>query len=100
MKVTKRLADQPDGRHLDVQLRGRWVHEFGDAKSSVDAHFASDPGIVFTVSDEDIARNSAVFGAGLSARVSKRTRLFVDYDTSFNADHAVHIVSAGLEYRW
>lgn len=100
MKVTKQLTDA-DGHNSVVELRGRWVHEFGDTKSSVDAHFAADPtAVVFKVSDEDISRESAVLGVGFSAKLSSRTQLFVDYDISLNADDTAHIFGAGLQYRW
>jgi len=57
-------------------------------------------GATSRVSDEDIARDSAVLGAGLDAWFTGRTRLFVDYGTEINADNIVHVVTAGLEHRW
>jgi len=100
MKVDKELFRKPDGRNATVELRGRWVHEFGDAKSSVDAHFASDPGTVFTVADKDISRDSAIFGVGFSAKLIRKIKMYFDYDINFNSDNKNHMVSTGLVYRW
>jgi T5SS/PEP-CTERM-associated repeat protein len=100
IRVTPNLYGSPQGRGAQIELRGRWVHEFGDAKSSVDARFASDPGAVFTVSDEEISRDSTVLGASLRAKLGRGGRLFFDYDVSLNADNVIHVAGAGLEYRW
>ena len=100
VKLTKQLRKNTEALSSTVELRGRWIHEFGDTKSHVDAHFASDPGIIFTVNDEDISRDSVALGIGLKGKLGSRTSLAIDYDTSLNADHTSHIVSAGLEHRW
>jgi T5SS/PEP-CTERM-associated repeat protein len=99
-KVRKELTGNEDGRSAILEVRGRWAHEFGDAQSCVDAHFASDPGVVFTVSDEHISRDSAVLGAGFYARLNKRLRVYIDYDMSQNSDYTAHVISAAAEYRW
>jgi outer membrane autotransporter protein len=99
-RARRELHRGAEGLGSAVEFRGRWVHEFGDSRSSVDAHFASDPGAVFVVSDAGISRDSALLGAGLDARLSERTRLFIDYDTSLSADSSIHVISAGLEHRW
>ncbi|MEN6426171.1 MAG: autotransporter domain-containing protein [Phycisphaerales bacterium] len=99
-RLTRRMIESAGDFRADLQLRGRWVHEFGDTQSSVDSSFASDPTVVFNVRDEDISRDSAVLGAGLSAEMSKRTRAYLDYDTRLNSDESVHVLSASLQYRW
>jgi outer membrane autotransporter protein len=100
VKLTKQFGKDKDKISVAVQLRGRWIHEFGDADSQVNAHFASDPGTVFTVSDEEVSRDTIVLGTSVHGMLSKNTRLFVSYDASLNADNTSHIVSAGLEHRW
>jgi outer membrane autotransporter protein len=99
-RLTRTLVESAGDFHADAQVRGRWVHEFGDTHSSVDAAFASAPGTVFTVRDKDVSRDSAVFGVGLSAEMNKQTRLHVDFDTRFSSDESVHVISAALQYRW
>jgi len=100
LKLTKELFRQENNRGAHIQLRGRWVHEFGDDNSSVDAHFASYPGVVFKVRDEDIARDSAVLGAGFDADLSPHTRLLLGYDTQLNNDDNMHVLSVMFVYRW
>jgi len=100
MKLTKDLLKDEAEKSLVVQLRARWLHEFGDTRSDVDTYFATDPTVVFNVRDNDIARDSAVLGVGLGAQLNRRTRLYADYDTRLNADDTAHLISAGLQYRW
>jgi subtilase-type serine protease len=99
-KLTRQLFDHADGRRATMDLRARWVHEFGDTKASLDAAFASDPDATFRVSDESISRDSAVLGAGLDTWFTRQTRLFLDYGTEWNSDSTAHLVSAGFEHRW
>lgn len=99
-RLTRRLIESMGSFQADLQLRGRWVHEFGDACSSVDSSFASDPTVVFDIRDEDISRDSAILGAGLLARLNKRTQACFDYDARLNSDESSHILSASLQYRW
>lgn len=99
VRATRVLCKQANGCSALIQLRGRWTHEFGDAGSSVLAHFAGSPGATFTVSDEHVASDSAVLGAGLSAQLNNNTWLSVDYDARLNTDGPAHIISGGLVYR-
>lgn len=100
LRVGRQLHRGSGSGSCALQFRARWAHEFGDNRSNVDAHFASDPGVVFAISDAGISRDSAVLGASLDAKLSRRTRLFVDYDTSIGADNTIHVVGGGLEHRW
>ncbi len=99
-RLTRSIIESTGDFRADVQLRGRWVHEFGDTRSSVDTSFASDPTVVFDVRDEDVSRDSAVLGVGLAAKLNKQTRAYVDYDTRLNSDETVQVISASLQYRW
>jgi outer membrane autotransporter protein len=100
LKLTKELFEPENDRIANIQLRGRFIHEFGDDNSSVDAHFASDPGVIFKVSDEDIARNSAVLGASFNAYVDLYTWVSLSYDAHLNSDNNMHILSAMFVYKW
>jgi len=99
-KVTKELSLGTRGPSAIVQARGRWVHEFGDVVSSVETRFEDVPPISFTISDEEVARDSVMLGVGAGIRLTRGLRAFVDYDTSFNADKTVHIISGAVDYRW
>ena len=100
VELTRQLFEHADGFRMDLELRGRWVHEFGDTNATFDAAFASDPGVTFRVSDEDISRNSAILGADLDTWFTRQTRLFIDYGTELNPDNTIHLASIGLEHRW
>ncbi len=99
-KVTKELRLSADGLAAIVQARGRWVHEFGDVVSSVQARFLPVQPSWFTVSDEEIARDTVMLGVGAGIRLTRGLRAFVDYDMSFNADETVSVISGALDYRW
>jgi T5SS/PEP-CTERM-associated repeat protein len=99
-RLTQRLIESSGDFNADLQLRGRWAHEFGDNRSSVESSFASDPTVIFTVRDAETARDSAILGAGLAAQVSERTKLYLDYDARLNSDETVQVISAALQYRW
>ena len=99
-KVTKELFLGMQGQAAIVQARGRWVHEFGDVESSVETRFEDVPPISWTVSDEAVARDSIMLGAGAGIRLTRGLRVFVDFDTSFNADKTVQVISGALDYRW
>jgi outer membrane autotransporter protein len=94
------LHESADGSKTAVEFRGRWLHEFGDVRSSVRANFVTDPGLPFVITDAAAARDSALLGVGLDTWFSKAFRGFLDYDTELNRDYALHVVSAGLQYRW
>jgi T5SS/PEP-CTERM-associated repeat protein len=100
IKLTQELFNSNSNSRESIQLRGRWIHEFGDDNSSLDAHFASDPGVVFKVSDEDIARDSAVLGASFNTDLSRYTQLSLGYDVHLNNDDNMHLFSAMFVYRW
>ncbi|MBN1507438.1 MAG: autotransporter domain-containing protein [Sedimentisphaerales bacterium] len=99
-RLTKSLIETAGDFQARVQLRGRWVHEFGDDRASVDTSFASNPATVFNVRDDKTDRDSAVLGIGLHSDLSKHTRFYVDYDTRLNSDETIHVVSGSLQYRW
>jgi T5SS/PEP-CTERM-associated repeat protein len=99
VRVKNNLYMDAEGRYVSAELRGRLLHEFGDTSSSINAQFAGNPGAGFTVSDEDISRDSLLLGFGLNGKPNRNLRLHFDYDLSFNADETSHLISAALEYR-
>jgi T5SS/PEP-CTERM-associated repeat protein len=99
-KVSKELALDLVGHAAILQARGRWVHEFGDVLSTVDTHFEDVPLIKWKVSDAEVSRDSILLGAGAGVRLTRGLRAFVDYDTNFNSDKTVQVISGAVEYRW
>ncbi len=100
VRVRRTLSHKAHIRDATAELRARWLHEFGDTQSNVDAHFLTNPAAVFTISDSEISRDSAVLGAGLNVPLGGSVRAQMDYDVLLNPDKTDHVVSAALEYRW
>jgi len=100
VKLTKELLLDTQGHAAIVQARGRLVHEFADTLSSVQTRFEDVPPISWTVSDNELSRDSILLGAGAGVRLTRALRAFVDYDVSFNSDETVHVISGALDYRW
>jgi len=99
-RLTQTLVATAGDFRADVQVRGRWVHEFGDNEADVDASFANSPTFGFNLRDDEVSRDSAILGAGISADLNAMTRVAVDYDTRLNSDESVQVISASLQYRW
>ena len=99
VRLTKDLAwtEKHDGK---LQVRGRWVHEFGDNSSHVDAHFANTPGTTFTVTDEGAAADSLVLGAGIHTDIGFGDTILLDYDMRIATDESAHVLSGQWKHRW
>jgi outer membrane autotransporter protein len=91
-------ASCPSG--AKVFLQGRWVHEFGDRGTQVEARFTGYPSVVFLVSDEGVSRDSALVGAGLCAQLRRGSTLWLGYDVSLRQEEVTHVLSANVQYRW
>lgn len=100
LKLNQELFGKDRSYRESIQLRGRWMHEFGDNSSSLDAHFVSDPGLVFEIGDEPIARDSALLGITYNSDIDSYTRFSLGYDALLNSDGNSHMISAMLVYRW
>jgi T5SS/PEP-CTERM-associated repeat protein len=99
-RVTKELVLDSRGHSAIIQSRARWVHEFGDAASSVDVRFEDVPSVWWTVQDEELSRDSLLLGTGAGIRLAKGLRVFVDYDASLSSDYTIEVISGAVEYRW
>jgi T5SS/PEP-CTERM-associated repeat protein len=82
-----------------LQLRGRWIHDFQDSATNVDAHFTSDPTTVFTVSDKGISADSILLGTGYHLDYGSTDRLLFDYDLRLNTDEMAHVISGYWQHR-
>lgn len=82
------------------QASARWVHEFGDNRYDITGRLAGLPAAPFTVRSDEVARDSAVLGVGLTGNWRTHTQLLLFYDAYLNADYVIHALTAGLAYRW
>jgi outer membrane autotransporter protein len=99
LRATQGLYHRLDGRNGVLEFRGRWLHEFGDTESWVDAAFADTPGIPFKVVDSEISRDSFLLGGSLDIRFTPRLRLSLGYDSQFNSDDRSDMISFTFQYR-
>jgi outer membrane autotransporter protein len=99
LRLTQGLYHRLDGRNGVLEVRSRWLHEFGDTESSVDTAFVDRPDTVFTVVDSDVSRDSILVGGGLDIRFNPRLRLSLDYDSQFNSDDRSDVISFTFQYK-
>ena len=99
-RLRRVVAFTASGQVRDIQLRLRWNHEFQENVSTVDTSFASNPGTVFTVTDEHLPRDSGVLGIGFHLYTQRAIRFRLDYDTRFSSEDQAHLITGQMEYRW
>ena len=100
MKAKKQFLNETKDQNLTFELRGRWIHEFGDTKSNINTNFASNPGAIFKISDKGLPRDSAILGIGLKQIKKQNMMYYLDYDISLNREDTSNIISAGFKYLW
>jgi subtilase-type serine protease len=89
-----------EGVYIIPELRLGWEHEFNDDHQSIGANFAGVPSSGFTVIGSDVARDSAIVGAGITVDIDRTWQLFLDYDGRINEDYDQHAVSGGVKLSW
>jgi outer membrane autotransporter protein len=78
-----------------------WVHEFGDARSRVDAGFAAAPGAAgFQVSGPELDRDRLALGLGLTAWQAGASRIDVGYRGEFANSDRSHALAATYRKVW
>lgn len=91
---------QTEQSYAKVELRGRWLHEFGDTRSHVSAAFASLPSATFDITDADLPRDSLQLGVGYEAQCNKHIQCYLGYDLRFNNEDNAHIATALVRLSW
>ncbi|MDH7598570.1 MAG: autotransporter outer membrane beta-barrel domain-containing protein, partial [Sedimentisphaerales bacterium] len=99
-RITRVITASTFGSPATLELRARWIHEFGDVQSVVRTAFATNPDVTFGVRDAKLPRDSALLGTSLNMEVNQQLRLWLDYDVRLNPDEAVHQISVVGQYRW
>ncbi len=77
-----------------------WNHEFLDTGSAATARFASGAGGLFTVNGYDVGHESATFGAGLQATLSKSVTATLGYSGQANNDFLDNSFQAGIRWQF
>ena len=97
---TAKYLYQENNSSLWLQLRSKWIHEFGDAVAMNTAQFAASPGAEFSIQDAKMGRDTAVLGTGIIFSQNSNTEWFADYNTLINPDSTSHLFSGGLKITW
>lgn len=88
----------PGGFRLVPEIRGRWLHEFGDRDRKIEARLSgASSGGSFAVRGVELARDSGVIGAGWSVLAAGGFELAADYQLLLNQNLTEH--SFGLQVR-
>jgi outer membrane autotransporter protein len=87
------------GVELRPHVRAAWEHEYFYSALPIDARLASGAGGVFTVFGPSEGHDSLIISAGISAKLTEKLLLYLDYDGQVARDHyASQAVVGGL--RW
>ena len=78
-------------------LQAGWNHEMLDPSQAATARFASGAGGLFTVYGYDVDRESASFGAGIDAILTKALSADFSYNGQVNSNYQSHSFEAGLK---
>ena len=89
-----------NGTLVTGEAHAIWQHEFLDDQQSVGASFAVLPGSGFTVEGTRFARDSAVLGVSVKARVASNTEVFLNYDAKLSSDYTANALFAGVRMDW
>ncbi len=85
---------------IEPEIRAGWTHEFGDRGRHVETRFYSTGGPTFVGAGTEPDRDSAWIGAGYVMRLSEVPLLSTSYDGYFGQNHARHVLTASLLFRW
>ncbi|MEN6335584.1 MAG: autotransporter domain-containing protein, partial [Phycisphaerales bacterium] len=99
VSVAREFGDRAAFRYRP-EASVRWIHEFGDDRYDVTARFAGMPAGSFRVRSDEIGRDSALLGFGVTGGWNSSTRLHLLYDVQLNEDYVAHALTAGISYTW
>jgi uncharacterized protein with beta-barrel porin domain len=79
----------------------RWVHEFGNEETTLNARFAGAPfGSSFTVYSDVMERDSGLFSLGLTGKTNDNWSFYLAYNCELNVQQITHAASAGVRVNW
>lgn len=99
VKLSREFKPEKDFT-LIPEAGAKWLHEFGDTESNINARFIDAPAGSFVVSADSVDRDSAVLSLSLSGKKAEKINFFVGYDLGVNKDQVSHGFSGGLRYNW
>jgi outer membrane autotransporter protein len=78
------------------ELRGYWLHEFGDVERNVNASFQGGRGTFTGDEGIEMARNGALLGASLQGRLAETVTSHLTYEAELRDDFSAHQISLGI----
>jgi outer membrane autotransporter protein len=94
------LVDLGDGFSIRPELRGGWLHEFGDRERKLEARIGGVPGVSYSVRGTELPRDSGTLGLGWIVSNRGRLHVFAEYDLGINSDLLQHSASIGFALLW
>ena len=85
---------------LNTELTMGWAHQFSTLNPAVSEAFAGQANTSFIVSGAPLARDSAVAGLGLSAKLGADSTISLHYDGQFAGNATSHTITAGVSIGW
>ena len=84
------------GMPLTPRASAGWQHEYAYGSLPVDSQFASGAGPVFRVNGPAMARDSALFEAGVSLQLKSNVSAYLDYNAQINDSYQSHSITGGM----
>ncbi|PKN35117.1 MAG: hypothetical protein CVU61_05480 [Deltaproteobacteria bacterium HGW-Deltaproteobacteria-19] len=85
---------------LTPRLSARWVHEFGNDETVLNARFAGADAGSFTVYSDTIDRNSGVFSLGLTGKLTDAFSFSLAWAGELKSRQTGHAVTIDMRYIW
>ncbi len=85
---------------LTPRLSARWVREFGNDETVLNARFAGAEAGSFTVCSDTIDRNSGVFSLGLTGKLTDAFSFSLAYTGELKSRQSSHAITLDMRYIW
>jgi uncharacterized protein with beta-barrel porin domain len=85
---------------FEPHVKIAWKHDFTSNAWVVNAAFAAVPADGFAVNGSALSKESAVLGAGVTAKVGDDTNAMLDYDGRYSADHTENTIMGRLRIKF
>ena len=88
------------GQLITLEGRAAWRHEFLTENRILDATFAGQGGTPMAIFGENVDRDAAILGTGLSYDLTKSLKLSANYDLLLSTNYTAHAGAGTVEFGW
>ncbi|PKN35685.1 MAG: hypothetical protein CVU61_02360 [Deltaproteobacteria bacterium HGW-Deltaproteobacteria-19] len=85
---------------LIPEISGRWVHEFGNDETVLNARLTGATAESFTVYSDTIDRNSGIFSLGLTGKITDTFTFSLAYTGELRSSQTSHAATAAVRLNW